>query len=91
MLKKKLLEILDNTASKRIDTRLKEPQAKIVKLVKMILDNRGEPYRLPFIRGIIVIGVNKGRLAYHISGSMIMRSISRSFSPMWTPIRQPKQ
>lgn len=62
--KKELLEILDNTASKRIDTRLKEPQVKIVKLVKMILDNRGEPYRLPFIRGIIVIGVNKGRLAY---------------------------
>ncbi len=62
--KKELIEILENSITKCIDKELKAPYLKISMLVQKILENRNEPYRLSFIRGIILFKGENGNLCY---------------------------
>jgi hypothetical protein len=81
--KKELLEILDSAVSKRIETHLQAERIILLRLVRNILNKREEPYRLPFIRGIILLKVGEGRLAYRFIEGFPMIVAGDTYPYQW--------
>lgn len=81
--KKELIEILDNSASKRVDTQLQEPREMLLELVQKILENRDEPYRLPFIQGIILLKGDDERLDYYFIEDFPMIVAGETYPYQW--------
>ena len=50
--------------SKCIDSDLQMQRIRLLRLIQKILEDKNEPYRLPFIRGMIFFENDVGQLAY---------------------------
>ena len=81
--KKELLESLENAACQRIKTELEAPRKRVLRLVRTILAGRGQPYRFPFIRGIILFKGNEGRLAYRFVEDFPMIVAGETYPYQW--------
>ncbi len=78
--KKQLLEILDKVVPKRVGSQLQTPYVMLSKLAQKILENRDEPHRLPFIRGIILLNGDEGQLVYRFIEDLPMIVAGATYS-----------
>ncbi len=81
--KKELLESLENAACQRIKTELEASRKMVLKLVRTILAGRGQPYRFPFIRGVILFKGNQGHLAYRFVEDFPMIVAGETYPYQW--------
>jgi hypothetical protein len=80
--KKELVEMLDNEVSKRVDIHL-QAHKMLLKLARKILENKDEPHRLPFIRGIVLLRGDAGRLAYRFIEDYPMIIAGETYPYQW--------
>jgi hypothetical protein len=81
--KKELLKVLDENINRCIDTNLQTHQIMLLRLIQKILEDRDEPYRLPFIKGIILFRHDKGRLAYRFIEDFPMIVAGDTYPYQW--------
>jgi hypothetical protein len=81
--KKSLLEVLDNTVSKRINSDLQPQKKMILRLIEKILEARDEPYRLHFIKGIILFENDRERMAYRFIEDFPMIVAGDTYPYQW--------
>ncbi|MDA2929979.1 hypothetical protein MYX84_08555 [Acidobacteria bacterium AH-259-O06] len=81
--KKELLEILKSNPSRRVNTELQATKRLLLELVRKILEHRDEPYRLPFIRGVIFLKGDKGDLGYRFIEDFPMIVAGATYPYQW--------
>ncbi|MCK5453809.1 MAG: hypothetical protein KAJ16_05580, partial [Calditrichia bacterium] len=81
--KKELLDLLGKLSNRRLDTNQQISQEMLQIMVKKILDNRNELYRLPFIRGIIFLEGNEGKMAYRFLEEFPMIIAGATYPYQW--------
>jgi hypothetical protein len=81
--KKSILEVLDNTVSKCINSDLQPQKKMILRLIQKILEAREEPYRLPFIKGIILFENDNERLTYRFIEDFPMIVAGDTYPYQW--------
>jgi len=81
--KKALLEDLESTASKRINTDVETARKTLLELVEKVLESTDEPYRLPFIRGIIFTQWGKDGLGYRLIENFPMIVAGATYPYQW--------
>ncbi len=81
--KKELLESLENAACQRIKTEHEASRKMVLRLVRTVLAGRGQPYRFPFIRGVIFFKGNQGHLAYRFVEDFPMIVAGETYPYQW--------
>ncbi|NIT55908.1 MAG: hypothetical protein GWN00_06630, partial [Aliifodinibius sp.] len=81
--KKEILEILHHNISKCIDSAHQTQRNMLLKLIQKILEDRDEPYRLPFIKGIVFFALDEERLAYRFIEDFPMIVAGDTYPYQW--------
>ncbi|MGD9034264.1 MAG: hypothetical protein PVH02_16455, partial [Desulfobacteraceae bacterium] len=81
--KKEILQVLHHNTSKCIDSDLQAQRIRLLRLIQKILEDKEEPYRLPFIRGIVFFEDGEGRLAYRFIEDFPMIVAGDTYPYQW--------
>ena len=81
--KKELLEMLERKTAKRLSVQHESSRRRIMDLIGKILQDQGHPHRLPFIRGIVFLRENEGRLGYRLIEDFIMIVAGETYPYQW--------
>ena len=81
--KKEILDVLHHNISKCIDTDVQTQRIRLLRLIQEILEEKDEPYRLPFIKGIIFFEPDEGRLAFRLIEDFPMIVAGDTYPYQW--------
>jgi hypothetical protein len=81
--KKDILGELHHNISKCIDSDLQTQRIRLLRLIQKILEDKDEPYRLPFIRGIIFFEDDDRQLAYRFIEDFPMIVAGDTYPYQW--------
>jgi hypothetical protein len=81
--KKEILDVLHQNNFKCIDSDLQMQRIRLLRLIQKILEDKDEPYRLPFIRGIIFFEDDDRQLAYRFIEDFPMIVAGDTYPYQW--------
>ena len=81
--KKRLLEVLNNSPSKRIDLEKPGIRRMSVQLVRKILESQGQPHHFPFIRGIVLFQIGEESLGCRLIEDFPMIVAGDTYPYQW--------